>query len=52
MENAYASRDLGMWHNISRFFKSYCKGIFLLHSVHSVALPNKISKREELTGPL
>ena len=27
MKNADANRDLGMWHNISLFFKSCCKGI-------------------------
>ena len=29
IKNADANRDLGMWHNISLFFKSYCKGISL-----------------------
>ena len=29
IKNAYARTNLGMWHIISWFFKSYCKGIFL-----------------------
>ena len=29
IKNADANRDLEMWHNISLFFKSYCKGISL-----------------------